>query len=154
MNKINEKINQINKRYNHLLTETDSAYHEIFQKLGISDSTATILYVLQNSDGMCLLSNIRSVSGIPKQTLNSALRKLESEGMVFLKAADGKKKYVCLTEKGKYLSENTIQKVIVIENEILEEWTETERQMYIDLAEKYLNGLKAKMKKIERSGSK
>lgn len=143
---MNEKINKINKRYNYLMMETNSLYHDIFQKLGLSDSVSYVLYTLCNSGGMCLLSDICHMSGIPKQTLNSALRRLEADGTVYLKAADGKKKSVCLTEKGKVLCENTIQKVIDRENEILEEWTEEERRLYIALAEKYLGGLKEKMK--------
>lgn len=145
---MNEKINQINRRYNYLLMETNSLYHDIFQKLGLSDSVSYILYTLCNLDGSCLLGDICRMSGMPKQTVNSALRKLEADGIVYLKAADGKKKYVCLTEKGKMFGENTIQKVIETENEILEEWTEEERQLYIELAEKYLSGLKEKMKRL------
>jgi len=146
---MNEKIKQINRVYNFLLMETDSLYHDIFQQIGLSNSTAYVLYTLCNCDGSCLLGEIRGLSGMPKQTLNSALRKLETDGIVYLKAADGKKKYVYLTEKGKDYSENTIQKVIKIENEILEEWTEEERQLYVNLAEKYFKGLKEKMKKLE-----
>ena len=145
---MNEKINQINKRYNYLLTETNSVYHDIFQKMGLSDSAAYVLYALCNSEGTCLLGEICSLSGIPKQTLNSALRKLETEGMICLEAAGGKKKYVYLTEKGRALSENTIRKVIDMENDILAEWTDEERRLYIVLAEKYLDGLKEKMKRL------
>ena len=83
-----------------------------------------------------------------KQTLNSAVRKLEAEEVVYLKAADGKKKYVCLTEKGKILSEKTVLKIIEIENEILESWTEEEREIYVMLAEKYLKSFREKIKKL------
>ena len=162
---INPKIDLINKRYNYLIMETDAAYHDASVKLGLSDSVSIILYTLCNHDGKCLLSDICRLAGIKKQTLNSALRKMETEKIVYLKAADalrkmetekivylkaadGKKKYVCLTEKGQMLSENTVLKLIGIENEILEDWTEEERELYVLLAEKYLKSLKEKIKKL------
>lgn len=143
---MNEQINRINNLCNQFIMETDLIYHDIFQKLGLSDSAATILYALLTNGGSCMISEICRLSGLPKQTLNSALRKLETDGVVFLEAADKKKKTVCLTEKGKELSENTVRKVVQIENEIFAEWTEEERQLYVRLLEKYMVRLKEKMK--------
>ncbi|MCI8603538.1 MAG: MarR family transcriptional regulator [Ruminiclostridium sp.] len=144
----NPKINLINKRYNYLTMETEAAYHNASVKLGLSDSVSLILYTICNNDGVCLLGDICRLAGMRKQTLNSAVRKLEAEEVVYLKAADGKKKYVCLTEKGKILSEKTVLKIIEIENEILESWTEEEREIYVMLAEKYLKSFREKIKKL------
>lgn len=148
MPSINSKIDLINKRYNYLVMETDAAYHDASLKLGLSDSVSIILYTICNHNGECLLGDICRLAGIKKQTLNSAVRKLEAEEIVYLKAADGKKKYVCLTEKGKALSEKTVLKLIGIENEILESWTEEERDCYVKLAEKYLKSFKEKIKSL------
>ena len=148
MSEKNTKVDLINKRYNYLAMETEAAYHEASVKLGLSDSVSLILYTICNKDGICLLGDICRLAGIRKQTLNSAVRKLEAEEIVYLKAADGKKKYVCLTEKGKMLSEKTVLKLIRIENEILESWTEEERETYVRLAEKYLKSFKEKIKNL------
>ncbi len=148
MSEKNTKVDLINKRYNYLAMETEAAYHEASVKLGLSDSVSLILYTICNNDGICLLGDICRLAGIRKQTLNSAVRKLEAEEIVYLKAADGKKKYVCLTEKGKMLSEKTVLKLIRIENEILESWTEEERETYVRLAEKYLKSFKEKIKNL------
>ncbi|MBD5115789.1 MAG: MarR family transcriptional regulator [Ruminococcaceae bacterium] len=143
---MDKKIISFSKRWNYLIAETNAAYHDASVKLGISDSASIILYTICNSGGSCLLSEICLLSGIKKQTLNSAIRKLEENGIVYLEAVDGKKKSVCLTEKGKMFSEKTVRKIIQMENEILEEWTEAERRLYIELTEKFLNGLKEKTK--------
>ena len=72
------------KRFNHLLGELDGAYHEISFKLGLSDSAMTILYTICDKGESCLLQEICLQSGVSKQTINSAIRKLEAEGILYL----------------------------------------------------------------------
>ena len=136
------------KRFNYLTNEIDAAYHEAALRLGLSDSAMLILYTVCNNGQECLLSDITKLSGISKQTLNSALRKLEGEGIVYLEIFSGKKKRICLTEKGKLLVENTVLKVIKIENDIFDSWTKEERKSYIALTERYLSSFKNKIKEL------
>ncbi|MDE5964097.1 MAG: MarR family transcriptional regulator, partial [Eubacterium sp.] len=95
------------KRFNHLISETEALYHEISLKLGLSDSALSILYTICNNGVSCPLNEICNISGISKQTINSSLRKLEADDIVYLEQISGKSKNVCLTEKGKSLAENT-----------------------------------------------
>lgn len=136
------------KRFNYLTAEIDAAYHEAALKLGLSDSAMQILYTICNNGEECLLNDIIHLSGISKQTVNSALRKLENEDVVYLEAFSGRKKKVCLTEKGKALVKNTVLQIIEIENEIFDSWTETERKIYIELTQKYLFSFKEKIKEL------
>ena len=131
-------------RFNHLTTEIDAAYHEASLKLGLSDSAMHILYTLCGNGGSCGLSNICSLSGIRKQTINSALRKLQDEKLVYMQALDGKKKSVHLTDSGKLLAERTVSRIIEIENEIYSSWTKEERDIYIELTQRYLDEFKEK----------
>lgn len=89
------------KRYNYLASEIDAAYHEISSKLGLPDSSMIVLYTICDSGDSCLLRDIVHNSGISKQTVNSALRKLEAEGIIYLEHAGAKNKSVCLTIKVK-----------------------------------------------------
>ena len=100
------------RRFNHLVSETDAAYHEAALKMGMSDSIMQIMYILCDKGGDCPLGEICRLSGISKQTINSALRKLEEEGIVYLEGMDGKKKRACLTEEGKRTAERTVVKLI------------------------------------------
>lgn len=136
------------KRFNYLTAEIDAAYHEAALKLGLSDSAMQILYTICNNGEECLLNDIIHLSGISKQTVNSALRKLENEDVVYLEAFSGRKKKVCLTEKGKALVKNTVLQIIEIENEIFDSWTDTERKIYIELTQKYLFSFKEKIKEL------
>lgn len=136
------------KRFNYLTTEIDAAYHEAALKLGMSDSAMLILYTICNNGEECLLNDITRLSGISKQTVNSALRKLESEDILYLETFSGRKKKISLTNKGKALVKDTVLRVIKIENEIFGSWEATERQKYIELTQKYLSSFKEKIKEL------
>lgn len=136
------------KCFNYLVSEIDTTYHEAALKLGLSDSAMMILYSICNSGESCLLSDIYKLSGISKQTINSAIRKLEKEEIIYLEVYSGRKKRVCLTDKGKELSKNTVHRLISIENEIYGSWTKEDLEMYLNLTQRYLNSFKEKVKEL------
>lgn len=136
------------KKFNYLSSEIDAAYHEAAQRLGLSDSAMQILYTICNHGEQCLISDICRLSGTSKQTINSALRKLEAEDIVYLETATGKKKTVCLTESGKRLVERTVVKLIKAENDIFSSWQEQELSLYLQLTQKYLISFKNKIKEF------
>lgn len=136
------------KRFNYLTNEIDAAYHEAALKLGLSDSAMLILYTICNNGEECLLSDITHLSGISKQTINSALRKLESEDVVYLETFSGRKKKICLTDRGKALVKDTVYRLVKVENEIFDSWEEEELQIYIELTQKYLSSFKEKIKEL------
>ena len=140
--------NLTTKRYNHMVTDIQASYHEAAWRLGLSDSAMLILYTVSHNGEKCLLNDITSSSGISKQTMNSALRKLEAEDIVYLESTGGRKKMVYLTAKGKEVAQNTVYKVLEIENEIFDSWTGQERTVYLELTHKYLTTLKRKVKEL------
>ncbi|WP_322180542.1 MarR family winged helix-turn-helix transcriptional regulator [Neglectibacter caecimuris] len=132
----------------YLNSEIDYVYHEIAVKLGLSDSELAVLSILYDFEGQCLLSDILRLSGISKQTVNSALRRLEKQGMIVLKAFAGKRKRVCLTPAGKVLADSTARRVLQLEEEIWAAWTKEERELYLELTRRYLSALKEKAKTL------
>lgn len=96
-------INQIRKRYIYLMSEIDEFYHHISVKLGMSDSVMNILYTICEFGEGCSQSDICKLSGISRQTINSAIRKLEKDEMIYLKPGTGKNMCICLTSKGEVL---------------------------------------------------
>lgn len=135
-------------QFNYLNSEINCTYHDIHAGLGLSDSTMTVLYILYDFEGECLLGDIIRLSGASKQTVNSALRKLEGEGALTVKPFQGKRKSVRLTEQGKALVESSIVPVIQMENEIWSSWTEQEQRLYLQLTERYLTALREKSKAL------
>ena len=136
------------KRVNHLIGEIDAVYHEIAWTLGLSDSVFEILYTICNYGDSCMLKDIGRNCGLSKQTINSALRKLEKEGIVYLEAVDSRHKKVCLTEEGRSLTRRTAESVIEAENQILASWPQEDVETYIALIRRYLLALQEKAKNL------
>lgn len=136
------------KRYNHLVGEIQACYHEASLKFGISDSVSIILYTICNAGEKHSLSGICKESGLSKQTVNSALRHLEKEDIVYSEAVNGKSKNVCLTEKGKEYVKGNALKLIKLENEILSSWDEQDVLRYLERTEAFLLSLKEKIAKL------
>ena len=77
-------------RINYLGAEMEALYHQASLRFGISDSALRALYTVYDNGGTCLLSDIYKQSGISKQTVNSAIRKLENEGILYLDQESGR----------------------------------------------------------------
>lgn len=136
------------KRYNLLHGEIESTYHDVSLKFGVSDSISKILYAICSFGDYILLTDICRNTGLSKQTINSALRKLESENIVCLEAVDGKSKKVCLTEKGKQFTQKNAVRLIEIENTIFESWSDSDVHKYLELTERFLLSLKEKVEQL------
>lgn len=137
------------RRFNHLMNEIDALYHEAARKLGLSDSALLILYTICHSGEECPISEITHASGASKQTINSALRKLEAENIVYLDTYSGRMKKVCLTSKGKELAANTVQLILDAENQVFGAWDPGEWQHYISLTQRYLDDFREQVKKMK-----
>ena len=133
------------KRFNLLASEIEALYHKAALKLGFSDSIMQILYTICSVGDSCLLSDICRLSGTSKQTIHSAVRILEDNGSVYLEAKSGRKKAVCLTDKGKATVKETVARIIEIENQIFASWTESEREEYLRLTKAYMLAFKEKL---------
>ncbi len=135
-------------RVNCLASDLDSLYHQAALKLGLSDSVMFVLYLVYERDGKCALSSIRKETSISKQTLNSALRKLEGEGIIYLEQSGGRSKTVCLTEQGMEFAGRTIGRLFNAERSAFNGWTEDEIERYLSLLEKYNNDFREQIEKM------
>lgn len=140
----NTKINFCTQLWN----EIDAAYHEAALKMKVSDSAMIILYTVCAKGGECMIGDITRLTGISKQTVNSSLRKLENDGIIYLERADLKKKKICLTEKGKNFVKDTVFKIATIENKIYSSWTAEELDIYFNLTQRFLNDFKNEIKNL------
>ncbi|MCI8466080.1 MAG: winged helix-turn-helix transcriptional regulator [Lachnospiraceae bacterium] len=137
------------KRFNHLISETDAAYHEMSLKFGLSDSAMQILYTLCGSeDDGCLLRDICRLTGLSKQTVHSAIRNLERDGILRLEMVGAKNKNVLLTEKGRRLAERTAMKIIEAENRIFASWPEKDVEIYLGLIRRYLEDFRKEIRNL------
>ena len=130
------------QQYTYLAGEINALYHEAAVKAGISDSIQNILYVICENGTSCLQSEISKLTGISRQTINSALRTLEKEDIVNLKPGTGRNRIVGLNRKGEKYASEKIKPLLEIENMIWQEWTPEEQREYLRLTEKYRDALK------------
>lgn len=135
-------------RLNCLASDMNGIYHQAALKLGLTDSVMFVLYLLYENHGSILLHDVQLQTGISKQTLNSAVRKLEKEGIIYLTPENAKAKKIHLTSQGEICVKNTVARLFDAECNLFDDWDETETELYITLMEKYNNSLKKQIEKL------
>lgn len=137
------------KEINQILGNINAAYHEVCVKLGISDSEFDILYTLCDLGDGCNQSAIYKNSGQGKSTINSAIKKMERNGLIRIEQGVGRNTLIFLTEAGKKLSVQTVEKIVEIENAIFHSWSKEDQDMFVGLNEKYLKDFREMTEKME-----
>ena len=138
------------RRFNRVYREMDEFYHKVAVNCGVSDSAFWILYAIcENGDG-CLQKDICNMFSVSKQTIHSAIRKLEQDGYLYLAAGKGRDKHIYLTEKGAELIEKKIAPTITMENKTFERMGEEESRKMLSLTEQYIRFLKENYEEEEQ----
>ena len=86
--------------------------------------------------------------GMRKQTVNSVIRKLEAEGVLYLVRYKGNAKKVLLTPKGTEYAHKTIGRLNKAEINTLRAWSEEEIDTQIRLMEKYIVSFAEQIEKM------
>lgn len=108
-----------------------------------------VLYMLYEKGAPCRVCDICSEGGISKQTVNSALRRLENEGAIYLEPDEGKRKRVCLTQKGRELTAQTAARIFEAECTVFGGWPDEEYEQYLRLMKKYVDDFRVEIEKTE-----
>lgn len=126
-------------RYNRIFKDTDKIYHNFAKSYGLSDCAFWILYLLRETDTQYTQAEICNMLSLPRQTVNSALKNLQSEGYICLTPVENNKKskILVLTEKGEGLAKNSADMVLKAEIKVLRQFSENELQLFLSLSEKY-----------------
>ena len=140
-----DQLNINNKQIGKL----NSIYHQFAMKYSLSDSEFQILYTLQFFGDGCLLHEIVEFTEIPKQTNHSALKKMEKEKWLYLEDVNPKRKRIFLTNQGKDVALNTVQKVIDIESKIFENYDEEKINIYLEFMDELTKKLKLELKQVK-----
>ena len=124
--------------YNSLLKELDDIYRHAAKDLALSECTLWILYTLRVEQTAPTQSEIGRFLYQPKQTVNSALKKMENDGLIeFFHAANRKNKQIRLTDKGKALAAQSADKVIKVEYNALFGLSDKEQETFLLLFSKF-----------------
>lgn len=136
------------KEYNRIYKEVNEIYHEIAAKFGLSNSAFEILYTICEVGDGCLQRDVCDASFLPKQTVNSSIRKLEQSGCVTLSDGKGRSRHIHLTESGHTLLKETIFPIIEAENDAFTELSQEECELLLKLHGKYIAALKEKFSRL------
>ena len=140
------------RKYNELYRETDSLYHAIAVKSGLSDGAFWILYTICEYGDGCLQKDICNAFYVSKQTVHSAIRRLQEDGYLYLEAGKGRDKHIHLTEQGERLVEEKIAPVIVAENAVFDRMEAGERAKMLRQMEEYMRMLREAFQSMMLNG--
>ncbi len=139
--------------YNGIWKENEEIYRGAAKRLGLPEGAFWILYTLREAGREMTQSEVCAAMYEPKQTVNSALKKLERDGIIeLLEMKDKRSKRCHLTEKGVRLSKETVDKVISAERKALSEMEETE--LFLELYHKFTKLLRENVKAETGEGIK
>ena len=131
------------KSNDRIYNENTLLYHRLARACGLPDCAFWLLYTLRSEEAPLTQTQLSEQLSLPKQTVNSALKKLVEEGVLRLEAADGnlKNKRVCLTEAGEAFLRRT---VFGVESAAAARLTEEEeRSALVALSQKLLDAFRA-----------
>lgn len=132
---------QFNEEVCRMHKEEDGLYRRLARHFGLSDSALWILYTLEESRRPITQAELCGYLSLSKQTVNSGLKQLEQEGHVQLTDGPGRKKYICLTARGKELTAGTVRLILAAEERAFLGLAEEERASLLALEHKYLAAL-------------
>lgn len=136
------------KTYNQIICEMDVDYHNAAVRLGLSDSEFGILYTLCVEGSGTNQSVLYKKSGIARSTVNSAIRKMEGRGWLYLVPGEGRNTRVMLTEEGEAAVAQTVGRIVEIEKHIFGTFTEEEAKILIRLNRAFEAQLKKEIEKL------
>ena len=144
------------QKYNRQYREFDEFSGDLLPAAsGLSESAFWILYVICEQGEGCLQRDICRAVCVSKQTIHSAIRKLEKRrGYLYMKSGHGRDKHIFLTERGSVLAEEKIQPVMEMENAAFDALGETESRRLLELTEQYFQALVKQTEKARQYGRK
>lgn len=137
---MNRSSAEIMKQFNRINDKISLLYHKASRKLGLSDSEMSIFYLLCDY-GTLSQKEIIGLTGMSKQTMSSAVGRMEAAGWLSRGVTAGHRRDLILTEKGQAVVDDVLAPFMEQENRIFETWTEEEKTTFLSLNARYRDEL-------------
>lgn len=139
--------------YDRLQKKFGEIYHDYAKRCGIADSVLWILYSIKEGEGARTQKELCDEWYFSKQTINSALKQMEGQGLLRLETTGGnrKNKRIRLTDKGETLAEQTVLPLMKAENRAMAEFGEEKWTVFLDLTKRYILGIWEEIEKIHKT---
>lgn len=136
-------FNRAHKRMNAL-------YHNYAKKVGMSDAAFWLMYSLYEKGGPCTQAELCEAWLFTPQTINSALKSMEKQGLITLELAPNsrKNKQFFFTEEGEKLVKEKIAPLVRAEKQSFIRLEEQERNELLTITEKHINILEEEINRI------
>jgi DNA-binding MarR family transcriptional regulator len=140
---VSQQLNMLNQIYK----ESEDVYHSFSVKCGLADSSLWLLYSLYEEQQPLTQADICTQWSVSKQTLNSAIKKMQDGGSIELENSgqNRKTKQIVLTPSGIELAERTAGRMAAAERQALCDLSEDERAALVSLSKKHLDFLKREL---------
>ncbi len=127
----------------------DALYRNAGFLFGLPDCSMWVLYFLSVSDQELSQQDLIEKMMFPKQTINSAVTGLSKKGIVELTMIPGtrNKKKITLTDAGKELAENTVNRLFRAECRAAEQMGEERMTAYTELYHDFFRCLQQEFQK-------
>lgn len=131
------------KEIDQLYSATDKVYGQFASSCGLSSCAYWMIYDLVGADGDLSLTQLSSSWGYSKQTISSALKSLEAQGLITLEFCEGSRrnKRAILTEQGERFAERNILPGIAAERRALLSLSEGDRADLVRTLKRYTAAL-------------
>lgn len=136
-------FNRAHKRLNVL-------YHNYAKKAGMSDAAFWLMYSLYEKGGPCTQTELCEAWFFAPQTINSALKSLEKQGLIALELVPNsrKNKQFFFTEEGEKLVKEKIAPLVLAEEQSFLRLDEQERNTLLTITKKHINVLEEEINRI------
>ncbi len=135
--------------YNLIFREMDEVYRQIAEHYGLSECAFWILYAIRESDNNYTQSDLCRILSLSKQTINSALKKLEENEYIMLQCDERNRrnKRIIFTKSGEKLANNTVDKVFEVEEKTFSYFENDDAEKYMEYFRKHLRILREEARK-------
>ena len=144
------------REFNQAYKEMDKIYHSYAKEHGLSDAAFLVLYSLCERGNPYPQRGLCEDWSCPPQTINSALKALEKQGLIKLIYVPGnrKNKEICLTSAGHALAHDVIAPFIQAERNSFFGLTEQEREIMLFTVKKHIDLLKSEVARTKHGKEK
>ena len=150
---MDEQAYRMLAEYNGSTKRLDEVYRQVAKCFTLPECAFWILYTLRIEPRSFTQTDICDFLYSPKQTVNSALKKLERDGYIAFSAGDDQRsKKISLTEQGKALAVETVDKIINAEATALQQMPQNDREALIRTTSQYCDLLKNQFQTLKRKG--
>ena len=130
------------REFNRLYKKLEELYHSLSLRLGMSDSIFSSLYTICELADGCSQKEICEQLSASKQTINSAIRKLENQGILFMRKGEkGRELHIHLTERGRCEVREKILPVMEAEDQAFIRMPEQDRAEFLRLSRIYVDAM-------------